>query len=77
MNPFRLAHAILVAGALLPGTALASEPAHAKVADPAPKAAKVIKAEDRIFKRPFSFPMAPRTRPSTRACRSLKAAKDC
>jgi ATP-dependent helicase/DNAse subunit B len=33
--------------------------------------------EDRIFKRSFSFPMAPRTRPSTPACRSLKVAQDC
>jgi carbonic anhydrase len=43
MNLFRLAHAILAAGALLPCAALGAEPAHAKEADPDPKVAKVAK----------------------------------
>ena len=33
--------------------------------------------EDRIFKRPFSFRMAPRTRHPTRVSRSLKVAENC
>ena len=33
--------------------------------------------EDRFFKRPFSFPMAPRTGYPTRVCRSLKVAEIC
>ena len=37
----------------------------------------VLEDEDRIFKRPFSLTMAPRTRPSMPACRSLRVAQDC
>ena len=33
--------------------------------------------EDRIFKRPFSFRMAPRTRHPTRVSWSLKVAENC
>ena len=36
-----------------------------------------VAEEDGAFKRPLSFPMAPRARPSTRACRSLELAQDC
>ena len=36
-----------------------------------------VAVEDKTFKRPSSFLMAPRTRPSTRECLSLKVAQDC
>ena len=38
---------------------------------------QLLLQEDRIFKRHFSFPMAPRTQPSTPPRRSLKVAQDC
>jgi hypothetical protein len=38
---------------------------------------ELTQPEDRIFKRPLSLNMAPRTRPSMPACRSLSVAQDC
>jgi uncharacterized protein with von Willebrand factor type A (vWA) domain len=40
-------------------------------------AGRMLAMEGRIFKRPFSFPKAPRTRHSTRVSRSLKVAENC
>jgi 3-(methylthio)propanoyl-CoA dehydrogenase len=42
-----------------------------------PQAGSDLASEDSIFKRPFSFPMALRTRHPTRASRSLEVAEFC